>query len=37
VGVAYEACRTSALEREVHDIPLDMIVTEAGLHARTVG
>lgn len=37
VGVAYEACRTPALEREAHDIPLDMIVTEAGLHARAAG
>ena len=37
VGVAYEACRTPALEREAHDIPLDMIVTETGLHARAAG
>jgi 5,10-methenyltetrahydrofolate synthetase len=37
VGVAYDACRTPALQREVHDIPLDMIVTETGLHARAVG
>jgi len=32
VGIAYEACRTQALEREAHDIPLDLIVTEAGFH-----
>jgi len=37
VGVGYEACRTVALEREAHDIPLDMIVTESGLHARAAG
>ncbi|HZZ10688.1 MAG TPA: 5-formyltetrahydrofolate cyclo-ligase [Paraburkholderia sp.] len=29
VGVAYEACRTQALQREAHDIALDLIVTEA--------
>ncbi|MGF6769833.1 5-formyltetrahydrofolate cyclo-ligase [Paraburkholderia sp. GAS199] len=34
VGIAYEACRLEALQREAHDIPLDLIVTEAGLHAR---
>jgi 5,10-methenyltetrahydrofolate synthetase len=32
VGIAYEACRTDALEREAHDIALDLIVTEAGFH-----
>ncbi|MFP3567171.1 5-formyltetrahydrofolate cyclo-ligase [Paraburkholderia sp. SIMBA_030] len=34
VGIAYEACRTEALQREAHDIPLDLVVTEAGLYAR---
>lgn len=34
VGIAYEACRIEALQREAHDIPLDMIVTEAGLYPR---
>ncbi len=29
VGVAYEACRTRALPREAHDVPLDVIVTDA--------
>jgi 5-formyltetrahydrofolate cyclo-ligase len=29
IGVACEACRVDALQREAHDIPLDMIVTEA--------
>ena len=29
VGVAFEACRTGALEREAHDIPLDLIITDA--------
>jgi len=28
VGVAYEACRVAALPRELHDVPLDAIVTE---------
>jgi 5-formyltetrahydrofolate cyclo-ligase len=32
VGVAYEACRTDALQREAHDIPLDLIVTEAACY-----
>jgi 5,10-methenyltetrahydrofolate synthetase len=32
VGVAYEACRTYALPREPHDIPLDAIITEAGFY-----
>ena len=32
VGIAYEACRTQALQREAHDVPLDLIVTEAGLY-----
>jgi 5,10-methenyltetrahydrofolate synthetase len=32
IGVAYEACRAS-LPREVHDIPLDAVVTDAGLFA----
>lgn len=32
VGIAYEACRTPALQREAHDIPLDLIVTEAGTY-----
>ena len=32
VGVAYEACRTHALQREAHDIALDLIVTEAGTY-----
>ena len=36
VGVAYEACRTEALQNEVHDMPLDLIVTEAGLYPRAV-
>ncbi|CAH2784216.1 MAG: 5-formyltetrahydrofolate cyclo-ligase (EC [uncultured Paraburkholderia sp.] len=32
VGIAYEACRTNALQREAHDIPLDLIVTESGFY-----
>ncbi|NPT55626.1 5-formyltetrahydrofolate cyclo-ligase [Paraburkholderia elongata] len=32
VGIAYEACRTDTLRREAHDMPLDLIVTEAGCY-----
>ncbi|SIT42589.1 5,10-methenyltetrahydrofolate synthetase [Paraburkholderia ribeironis] len=32
VGIAYEACHTHALQCEAHDIPLDLIVTEAGFY-----
>ncbi|HLX01319.1 MAG TPA: 5-formyltetrahydrofolate cyclo-ligase [Trinickia sp.] len=32
VGVAFEACRTSALPREAHDVPLDAIVTDTGTY-----
>ena len=32
LGSAYEACR-AALPREVHDVPLDAIVTDAGVFA----
>jgi 5-formyltetrahydrofolate cyclo-ligase len=28
VGIAYEACRVDALDRETHDIPLDVIITD---------
>jgi 5-formyltetrahydrofolate cyclo-ligase len=34
VGIAYEVCRTDALEREAHDIPLDLILTEAASYPR---
>jgi 5,10-methenyltetrahydrofolate synthetase len=37
VGIAYEACRTPALQRETHDIPLDLIVTEAALYPHPAG
>jgi len=37
VGIAYEACRLQTLEREEHDIPLDLIVTEAGFHPAPPG
>lgn len=30
LGIGYEACR-AALPREVHDVPLDAVVTDAGL------
>jgi 5,10-methenyltetrahydrofolate synthetase len=34
VGIAYEACRTNALPREDHDIPLDLILTEASCYPQ---
>jgi 5-formyltetrahydrofolate cyclo-ligase len=37
VGVAFEACRTSALPRETHDVPLDAIVTDAGMYIGAPG
>jgi 5-formyltetrahydrofolate cyclo-ligase len=33
VGVAFEAQRMPPLPRAAHDVPLDMIATERGLHA----
>ncbi len=35
VGVAYEACRTDALHREAHDIPLDAVITDAAWYRGT--
>ncbi len=32
IGVAYEAMRTDSFEPGPHDMPLDYIVTEAGVH-----
>jgi 5,10-methenyltetrahydrofolate synthetase len=34
VGIAYDACRTDALQHEAHDIPLDAIVTETGRYPK---
>jgi 5-formyltetrahydrofolate cyclo-ligase len=34
LGIAWEACRTGALQREAHDIPLDAIITDAGYYPR---
>lgn len=34
VGVAYEACRTNALLREAHDIPLDLIITDEACYPQ---
>ncbi len=34
VGIAYEACRTGALQHEAHDLPLDMIITDASCYPR---
>lgn len=33
IGIGYEACRAT-LPRELHDVPLDAIVSDAGLFAR---
>ncbi len=35
VGVAFEACRVAALPRELHDVPLDAVVTETRVRIRT--
>ncbi len=34
IGIGYEACRAT-LPRELHDVPLDAIVSDAGLFAHT--
>lgn len=34
VGIAYEACRTEALAREAHDIPLDLVITDTASYPR---
>jgi 5-formyltetrahydrofolate cyclo-ligase len=34
IGIAFEACRVAALAHEAHDIPLDLILTEAGSYPR---
>ncbi|MFC0402652.1 5-formyltetrahydrofolate cyclo-ligase [Paraburkholderia rhizosphaerae] len=32
IGVAFEACKSAALPREPHDLPLDAIITDAGCY-----
>ncbi|EUC21008.1 5-formyltetrahydrofolate cyclo-ligase [Burkholderia sp. BT03] len=32
VGVAYEVCRAGTMQREVHDIPLNVVVTEGSCY-----
>jgi 5-formyltetrahydrofolate cyclo-ligase len=34
VGIAFEACRTDALQHEAHDIALDLIITEAACYPQ---
>lgn len=34
VGVAYEAFRIDTIDPDPYDIPMDFVVTEAGVHAR---
>jgi 5-formyltetrahydrofolate cyclo-ligase len=35
IGVGFELCRMPTIQPQPHDIPLDMIVTEAGVFARS--
>jgi 5-formyltetrahydrofolate cyclo-ligase len=37
IGIAFEACKTGALPREPHDLPLDAIITDAGCYPRGTG
>lgn len=37
IGVAYELARLATLYPQPHDIPMDFVVTEAGLYAREEG
>lgn len=32
IGVAYDACRVSSIYPQTHDLPMDLVVTEAGIH-----
>jgi 5,10-methenyltetrahydrofolate synthetase len=32
VGVAYEVCRAGTLQREAHDIPLDVVITDVACY-----
>lgn len=33
IGVAFELCRIATIHPQPHDIPMDVIVTEAGIHS----
>ncbi len=33
IGVTYEACRLPSIFPQAHDLPMDLVVTEAGIHA----
>ncbi len=33
IGVAYEGCRVPSIFPQAHDIAMDFVVTEAGIHA----
>jgi 5-formyltetrahydrofolate cyclo-ligase len=32
IGVCYDACRVPTIHPQAHDIPMDLVVTEAGMH-----
>jgi|SRR3990167_9058092 len=32
IGVAYDACRVPTIHPQAHDLPMDLVVTEAGIH-----
>jgi len=32
VGIGFEACRLSTIVPQAHDIPMDIIVTDAGVY-----
>jgi len=33
IGVTYDACRVPSIFPQPHDLPMDLVVTEAGIHA----
>ncbi len=37
IGVAYELARVPTIYGQPHDVPMDFVVTEAGIHARAAG
>ena len=32
IGVTYDACRVPTIHPQAHDLPMDLVVTEAGIH-----
>lgn len=37
IGLGYELARLDTIHPQPHDVPLDFVVTEAGIHARQDG